>query len=258
MKRRIGHFECSRCHEAFESYSQNPKFCSRKCQHPNQGTVYSCLACGEAFKYRPGDANKCCSRKCGFEYQRRIAADCKQPAVCKIFNLSCNYCNQPFVSQTIRRKYCSYRCERNVFNRSQRTIYVGKSKSQHRCKQCNKSFESAYPAQLHCSEACANVTEKERRKDQAVRRDMRLRGKSPSGERVYRSKIFERDGWTCQLCKKRVDQNSKYPDLMSPTIDHIIPIANGGLHHPNNVQLAHFLCNSRRQNVGPAQLRLQA
>ena len=48
----------------------------------------------------------------------------------------------------------------------------------------------------------------------------------------------------CAICGKPVDFSLKFPDPMSPTVDHIIPIAKGG--HPSdlqNLQLAHLSCN---------------
>lgn len=48
----------------------------------------------------------------------------------------------------------------------------------------------------------------------------------------------------CGICGQPVDKTLKYPDPMSPTVDHIIPLAKGG--HPSdlsNLQLAHRKCN---------------
>ncbi|HJB24231.1 MAG TPA: HNH endonuclease [Candidatus Jeotgalibaca pullicola] len=48
----------------------------------------------------------------------------------------------------------------------------------------------------------------------------------------------------CGICGKPVDKKLKYPDPMSPVIDHIIPISKGG--HPSsidNLQLSHMACN---------------
>lgn len=72
---------------------------------------------------------------------------------------------------------------------------------------------------------------------------------------VYRSKIFERDGWRCQLCRKPVRRTAVVPHPLAPTLDHIVPLAAGGLHEPANVQTAHFICNSVRGAGGVAQLR---
>lgn len=49
---------------------------------------------------------------------------------------------------------------------------------------------------------------------------------------------------TCGICGKLVDKRIKYPDPMSPAVDHIVPVAKGG--HPSaleNLQLAHRGCN---------------
>ena len=51
----------------------------------------------------------------------------------------------------------------------------------------------------------------------------------------------------CGICGQPVDMNLKYPDPLSPTIDHIIPLAKGG--HPSdlsNLQLAHRWCNRQK------------
>lgn len=53
----------------------------------------------------------------------------------------------------------------------------------------------------------------------------------------------------CGICGKPVDFSLKYPDPMSATIDHIIPIDKGG--HPSdidNLQLAHFCCNRTKSD----------
>lgn len=48
----------------------------------------------------------------------------------------------------------------------------------------------------------------------------------------------------CGICGQPVDMKLKYPNPLSPVIDHIIPINKGG--HPSditNLQLAHWTCN---------------
>lgn len=53
----------------------------------------------------------------------------------------------------------------------------------------------------------------------------------------------------CGICGKPVDFKIKYPDPLSPCIDHIIPIARGG--HPSameNLQLAHWTCNRQKSD----------
>jgi len=53
----------------------------------------------------------------------------------------------------------------------------------------------------------------------------------------------------CAICGKPVDFSLKYPHPLSPTIDHIIPLAKGG--HPSdidNLQLAHRCCNRQKSD----------
>jgi 5-methylcytosine-specific restriction endonuclease McrA len=53
----------------------------------------------------------------------------------------------------------------------------------------------------------------------------------------------------CGICGRIVDKKLKYPHPMSPTVDHIIPVARGG--HPSdidNLQLAHWTCNRQKSD----------
>lgn len=56
----------------------------------------------------------------------------------------------------------------------------------------------------------------------------------------------------CGICGRPVDMNIKYPDPLSPCIDHIIPVSRGG--HPSditNMQLAHRTCNRTKGDLMP-------
>lgn len=53
----------------------------------------------------------------------------------------------------------------------------------------------------------------------------------------------------CAICGKPVDKTIKYPDPMSPTVDHIIPLAkNGDPVSLDNLQLAHRYCNRMKSD----------
>ena len=58
--------------------------------------------------------------------------------------------------------------------------------------------------------------------------------------------VYEHDQWVCQLCGKPVDQSLAWPDPLSKSLDHRIPLRLGGSHTAENVQLAHLLCNARK------------
>lgn len=69
-------------------------------------------------------------------------------------------------------------------------------------------------------------------------------------EKYTRIEIFERDKWVCQICFTPVDKKLREQRCgPAPTIDHIIPTSKGGPDCPDNVQLAHKSCNSRKYNT---------
>ena len=53
----------------------------------------------------------------------------------------------------------------------------------------------------------------------------------------------------CGICGNPVDKTLKWPNPLSPTVDHIIPVIKGG--HPtdlHNLQLAHWCCNRQKSD----------
>jgi 5-methylcytosine-specific restriction endonuclease McrA len=72
------------------------------------------------------------------------------------------------------------------------------------------------------------------------------------------SYIFDRDGGRCHICARCVDPTLSGNAPMGPTIDHLIPCAEGGIDGAENVALAHRACNVNRNTGGVAQLRLIA
>jgi len=74
-------------------------------------------------------------------------------------------------------------------------------------------------------------------------RQRRARKFAAPYEYVPYAEIYERDNWICQLCLESVDMALGHPHPMSRSIDHIIPLAGGGSHVADNLQLAHLGCN---------------
>ena len=57
----------------------------------------------------------------------------------------------------------------------------------------------------------------------------------------------------CGICGKPVDKSIRYPDPMSPTVDHIIPVSrNGDPVAIENLQLAHRCCNRMKSDKMPS------
>lgn len=111
------------------------------------------------------------------------------------------------------------------------------------CGWCDTPFTAINAAggstSRFCSESCARSFHR------AARR--RVRGRfapMPS----LRREVYERDGWTCQLCGDLVDPNLPPGDIWSATLDHIIPQSHQIIpdHSAANLRLAHLWCNAVR------------
>jgi 5-methylcytosine-specific restriction endonuclease McrA len=88
-------------------------------------------------------------------------------------------------------------------------------------------------------------------------RRRRARQREAASEPYTLMDIATRDGFTCQLCRKRVDMMKPHPHPKSPSIDHKVPFSESLDDTRANVQLAHFDCNWRKgARGGPEQLFL--
>lgn len=105
------------------------------------------------------------------------------------------------------------------------------------CPQCGASFVPRHGNQKFCSNNCT---------DCAAARMRRVRAAGAGREPYTVMEIANRDGWACSICAEPVDRALVYPDAMSRSIDHVIPLAGGGSDTPGNVALAHLVCNIRK------------
>ena len=71
-------------------------------------------------------------------------------------------------------------------------------------------------------------------------------GTSTYSEKYKYLEIFERDNWTCQICKQPIDKTFRSPHPMSANLDHKKPLAKGGSDTPSNVQATHRKCNLKK------------
>ena len=71
----------------------------------------------------------------------------------------------------------------------------------------------------------------------------------------HNKKIILSTQSVCGICGKPVDKSLRYPDPMSPTVDHIIPVSKHG--DPislDNLQIAHRYCNRMKSDNLPAEM----
>lgn len=245
------------------------RFCSISCgQKGITRPPKSCATCGALFVPLGNKAKHCDG--CAPRRQAGGSGNVRH-------RIRCEWCCQHKLVTKRSARFCSHRCyrhweawnsrpvhgplrpasvvpltrwpqklDRGRIESSGRTFYSGP------CRRCGEQFTIIdQAASSYCSLKCQRADGKDRRR--ALKRG------AAGGELVYRKRIFERDRWICQLCGQRVKRSAVAPHPKSPTIDHIVPLAEGGKHEPANVQCAHFICNALK-GVGVAgageQLRL--
>jgi len=174
----------------------------------------------------------------------------------------CTWCKAAFERTTIssgpRPTYCSASCRSARHNAAAspetkarwRAIAKNKWRPGYliHCAVCDQQFVQLNGKAKYCSRTCRNHacylqayatgSRKKQEKDRYARLKRAFR------ESVDPAEVYDRDCWTCGLCGRGIPRVVLFPHPESPTIDHIVPLALGGLHEMANVQAAHFLCNS--------------
>ncbi len=139
--------------------------------------------------------------------------------------------------------------DRNIACRKCGNNYKGSEKR--KCIECGKEFISFSKQQVICKD-CHNKQEKERKKANKRLREAKAKKNGKIEWNISLEKLMQKDDNICKICGRQVDIEDYYYTNEGyfiagdnyPSIDHIIPLAKGGTHTWNNVQLAHRHCNS--------------
>jgi 5-methylcytosine-specific restriction endonuclease McrA len=110
-----------------------------------------------------------------------------------------------------------------------------------------------YPAPT-CSRACASKTPTAKENKRSCRRVGKARKRAATVECVNYLRVFERDSWRCQFCRKLTPKEKRgtfHP--RAPELDHIIPLSKGGEHSYRNTQLLCRACNSAKSDSDEGQ-----
>lgn len=127
-----------------------------------------------------------------------------------------------------------------------------------RCEICSVSYCNVYGNlswMTVCSDECARVKALRKRiRNEKVRRH---RKRGVQCEVVDPFKVFDRDGWKCQLCGVLTPKSLRgsYHDR-APELDHILPLAAGGAHTYANTQCSCRKCNRKKWMTPLGQLHL--
>jgi hypothetical protein len=215
---------------------------------PSEWMTCALPGCGVRFTQLPGSGRtrRYCSERCRQAAPRATRRDPK------IHACVCLACGVEFRSARKAQRYCSYRCSRLAARAPLETVPCGTCGKPMTRRVCKVDADNRF-----CSRACchaslrvdpevkrANLAEGRRRHC----RKRRFAKRSLPTEKYKDREIFERDGWRCALCGKRIDRALRWPHPMSATIDHIVPFTKGGADTRRNVQAAHARCNTAKSN----------
>ena len=207
--------------------------------------VRDCVECGAS--YEPvQNTQKFCSRKCkNASYNKRVSEEtlaekAKKPR----YWLVCDEFIPP--TADLKRQFCSIKCNYTAKNkRVSGERLAEKAANPRYCLVCNKFIPPTEdPRRKFCSPKCrqaarsgtANATERLR---------VTVNGVPQCIDRVV---IYERDEWVCQLCMESIDRTLRYPDPMSASLDHVVPVSMGGDNSAENLQASHLRCNHVKGN----------
>lgn len=237
---------CAKCGNAFEvehDRGRPRKYCDgcRKKTRPLTGrieTMRDCRSCGTPFL--------------GHARGMYCSAACKQEAKYVLGGLTCRDCGKAMQRTSTSVTDGEARCRdcRGYGNGPKPDPRLRKD-GKHRgsgpqtfsCGRCGDDFTRP-AARGQVPKWCAKC------KYMAPFERRRAREKGAFVAHVNPRAVFEADGWRCHLCGKKVNRNVKVPNLMAPTVDHVIPLNAGGTHEPANARCAHFKCNSGKRDRG--------
>ena len=160
----------------------------------------------------------------------------------ELFPKTCETCGRPIS----RGKRCA-ECSEHTFTYDHTVT----------CTECGKVFTANQMGRSpkYCPE-CAKLVAKRRSKEQrrtnkppsckAGRARKACREHGVKYEPIDRKRVFERDGWMCYICHEPLHREYDPNDPLSPTIDHVLALNNGGSHTYDNVRACHAICNSRK------------
>lgn len=159
-------------------------------------------------------------------------------------------CGTSFTPKAAQQRFCSTVCQ-SAHNSESRYRGV-RSKMGRDCRWCKTAYvpEVGLRQKYYCGEACRLAALRAMRSDSTHRRRAKKFG--CSYEPVSKRKVFERDGWKCQICGISTPEAKRGTiDDDAPELDHIIPLAKRGDHSYRNTQCACRRCNLLKSDTSP-------
>ena len=201
------------------------KFCNNECRmaarHPRGYQLTTCKYCGKLFREKRYGLNLYCSKKCSASAQAQAAAVARDER------------------EVLDREERDHRD--TILRELQDALAVAEHlrfrlEHEKKCAVCGEWFTAKQTTYICCSPECS------KKRDNAQHDHRNSRNGKPDYS-ITLSRLYRRDGGVCKLCGKELSFDIDPQSGDYPSIDHIVPLAKGGLHQWDNVQLACRRCN---------------
>lgn len=253
-----------------------------------------CKNCNKEYKLsEEGAGYKYCSRDCADEARRirnRERWREANPGWDAETDKVCEWCGESYEvrqQNASQSKFCSIECQQTWYSREvrghgpreeylkernqqkqERQVRLEEEKQKaylsrlttKECEWCGKEFTTDIPTKLTCSDECKRKRNNRRNWE---RQSNRLNDENVIDRDISIVRLYKRDKGVCYICggkcdfKDHTQTNGHFSAGPTyPSIDHLIPIARGGMHAWDNVKLAHHLCNGMKSDILPSELGL--
>src|SRR6266511_603547 len=207
-----------------------------------------CAECGGAIVQPDrGRPRRYCSMKCNARVQNRRMNRRRLPLADPLPTpRDCAHCGTAFTPKRRDQIYCYNEsaapyCAVLAYQARRRAGEpLRQVEQQLRCQECGSEFTAFKSNARWCSQKCKN---RNTSRVMSRRRVAATPGRTPYTD----LEIFERDGWRCHLCRKKVKKSVPRTHPDGATIDHLVPISLGGVDEPANVATAHWRCNHEKR-----------
>lgn len=253
---------CRACGKRYVAHRRGTMYCSRKCRDVGykrskgqnsrlEPRHIVCTVCGKEFDtFNP--SKKTCSDNCSCELKRR--RDRKNRAYKEPLQKQCEICGETFSAYQSHQKICNKAECKKEYNKIRK-------RKQHQmvmreCKVCGTLFYCKDTEKRQtCSQNCSVEWQRRRRNWHS---DHRINSNNLIDADITLKKLYARDNGVCYLCGGECDWNDhqerdgiKICGRRYPSIDHVLPLARGGMHQWENVRLAHLGCNIDKADTTP-------
>lgn len=217
--------QCGRPVAVYNQHGGKPKvFCSVACLVTARGVKRRCISAARRAAVPPK------------EIIQRFCSECSAPSD------KCVTCSAK----------CRYVRLRRLLNGKK---YQDRSVHEFTCVRCSGRYDAQAVMKEKVCKRCRKKAQRKRSGHKHAERARRFGVPYTYG--IGPKRVFQRDGWRCQLCGCSTPARLRGTDHpRSPELDHIVPLSKGGPHTWDNVQCACKSCNSQKSAKVLGQFRI--